>query len=566
MQKTIHGSVLAEGLCMGTVLKLSPLPETDIHQKIGPEDIERECALFSAAQNEVLKKLQYLISNSAEIKDKAQEDILNGYTAILKDPELKTDVTEKIKTEYYALTAALARTSKEYAEDMEGIEDEYLRQRADDFTWIFLMLISAAQAVTGNSDYTSDFAAQNKHSHRNNKNGIPFILTAHNISPVELAETDKELLIGIIVENGSITSHAAIVARSYGIPMLSNISPEEFNENDTLIIDGADVIINPGKKAVQEFEKKRRQAAEEKRGLAGLIDKKAVTTDGKHIELFANIGSDTEVFAAIEQNADGIGLFRTEFLLNKNPNAVPSEERQYEIYSSVLKAMRDKPVTIRTFDIGGDKKYPCIPMPEEENPFLGWRGIRYCVDNTELFFPQLRALLRAAVHGNLYIMFPMITTEEEVGTLLSIIGNIKADFDKEGIAYGKNVKIGIMIETPAAALIADKLVQTVDFFSIGTNDLTQYTLAADRNNSKIAHLYREDHPAILQLIKLTIDAAKKYNKHVCVCGEMAGNPVFTQILLDSGLDCFSMSPERIQKIKSKIIKTIVKDIKHGKIT
>ena len=553
MQKTIRGSVLSEGLCMGTVLKLSPLPEMDIHKKIRPEDIENECNLFPRVQNEVLKKIQNIISNPVNVKDKAEKDILHSYIAILKDPELQNDITEKIKTERYALTAALARTSKEYAEDMEGIEDEYLRQRADDFNWIFLTLISVAQAVTDNSGYTSDFTVQNEHSHKDNKNGTPFILTAHNISPVELAETDKNLLIGIIVENGSITSHAAIVARSYGIPMLSNISPKEFNENDILIIDGADVIINPDREALQEFEKKREQTAEEMRRLVGLIDKKAVTPDGKRIELFANIGSGAEVAAVVAQNADGIGLFRTEFLLNENPDTVPSEECQYEIYSSVLKAMREKPVTIRTFDVGGDKKYPCIPIPEEENPFLGWRGIRYCMDNTELFFPQLRALLRAAVYGNLYIMFPMITAEEEVKNLLRIVEDIKRDLDNEGIPYGHDVKIGIMIETPAAALIADKLAQTVDFFSIGSNDLTQYTLAADRNNPKIAHLYRENHPAVLQLIKLTIEAARKYNKHVCVCGEMAGNPLFTQALLDSGLDCFSMSPERIQKIKSGIM-------------
>ena len=557
MRKTIRGSVLSEGLCMGKVRKFGSIPETDIHKKIPPEDIENECNLFPRIQNEVLKKIQDIISNPANVKDKAEQDILNGYIAILKDPELQNDVTEKIRNERYALTAALARTSKEYAEDMEGIEDEYLRQRADDFNWIFLMLISAAQDLTENTGHTSDVNTQNKQAQKDEKNSAPFILAAQNISPVELAETDKNLLTGIILENGSTTSHAAIVARSYGIPMLSNISPAEFNEGDILIIDGADVIINPDEQTVKAFEKKRERAAEEQRKLNALIDKKAVTADGKHIELFANIGSDAEVSAVIEQNADGIGLFRTEFLLNENPNAVPSEQRQYEIYSAVLKAMDGKPVTIRTFDIGGDKKYPCIPMPEEENPFLGWRGVRYCTDNTELFFPQLRALLRSAVHGNLYIMFPMITAEEEVKTLLSLVERIKKDLDKEKTPYGHNVKVGIMIETPAAALIADKLAQTVDFFSIGSNDLTQYTLAADRNNSKIAHLYREDHPAVLQLIKLTIKAAKKYKKHVCVCGEMAGNPVFTQALLNAGLPCFSMSPERIQKIKSGIMSATV---------
>lgn len=559
MQRIIRGSVLAEGLCMGRIFKPAAIPEADIHQKISIENVQAESDLFLYIQNRVLDKLNNLVSRADKAEDKAETDILNGYIAILKDPELQADVTEKIKNEGYALSAALSRTAREYAEDMNNIENEYLRQRADDFNQIFSMLIAAVPTAGKNSDCVSDSPVHSEKLQTEDGREIPFILAARSVSPVELAETDKKRLAGIIVENGSPTSHAAIVARSYGIPMLSNIKLEEFDGNDILIIDAENVIINPDDETIKAFEKKRQKAAEEQKSLNALIDKKAVTSDGRHIKLFANIGSDTEAAAVIAQNVDGIGLFRTEFLLNENPNAVPAEERQYEIYSSVLKSMDNKPVTIRTFDIGGDKKYPCIPMPKEENPFLGWRGIRYCIENTELFFPQLRALLRAAVHGNLYILFPMITTEEEVNDLLRIVEDIKKDLDKENIAYGKNVKIGIMIETPAAALIADKLAQTVDFFSIGSNDLTQYTLAVDRNNEKTLHLYREDHPAVLRLIKTTIEAAKKHKKHVCLCGEMAGNTSFTQILLDSGLDCFSMSPERIQKIKSKIIKTIVKD-------
>jgi len=561
MEKRITGNVLSDGLCIGNIVKWTDdfisLDCTDTQtsqrerrrQTLLNEDAE--CKRFCEVKSAVATKLTSLLScaenNTIAAGDAASEEaeIMRSYIAILNDPELEKDVVRRIREQKVFLIEALMLTAQEYVDDMSALEDEYLKQRAQDFEQLFAMLVS----------YASGSAQRKARIEK------PCILAVKTFNPIDMSEVNKKFLLGILTEEGSKTSHAAIIARSYAIPMLSGIPCAQVADNDTAVIDTEQklCVLNPENTTASFYTEKSAQLQKEKEYFNALITERAVTKDGVHIELMANIGSVREVSQAVAQKADGIGLLRTEFLLSEAGIDFPSEENQFEIYRAVLRQMNGKSVTIRTFDIGGDKVYPCVHLPEEENPFLGWRGVRYMLDNTELLHTQLRALLRASVYGTLHIMFPMITTEEEVKSLLSSVERIKKDLHKEKIPYGRNVKVGVMIETPAAALIADKLAQIVDFFSIGTNDLTQYTLASDRNNAKIAHLYRENHPAVLQLIRMTIDAGKKYKKHVCVCGEMAGNPLFTQELLNLGLRCFSMTPANIQKVKKEILSAKMTD-------
>lgn len=569
MEKRITGNVLSDGLCIGNIVKWtddsalpcsgmkgtengSQIPEPDFaeHKKSVLNE-DAECERFCKVKTAVDSKLNELLScaenNTIAAGDAASEEaeIMRSYIAILNDPELEKDIVQRIREQKVFLNEALTLTAQEYADDMSALEDEYLKQRAQDFEQLFAMLLSYSSGSVQKKVFIEK----------------PCILAAKALSPIDMSEVNKKFLLGIITEEGSKTSHAAIIARSYAIPMIAGIPYAAIVKNDTAVIDTEKklCVLNPENTTASFYTEKNAQLQKEKEYFNALVEKRAVTEDGVHIELMANIGSVQEAAQAYVQNADGIGLFRTEFLLSEAGIDFPSEENQFETYRAVLRQMNGKSVTIRTFDIGGDKVYPCVHLPEEENPFLGWRGVRYMLDNTELLHTQLRALLRASVYGTLHIMFPMITTEEEVKSLLSSVERIKKDLHKEKIPYGRNVKVGVMIETPAAALIADKLAQIVDFFSIGTNDLTQYTLASDRNNAKIAHLYRENHPAVLQLIRMTIDAGKKYKKHVCVCGEMAGNPLFTQELLNLGLRCFSMTPANIQKVKKEILSAKMTD-------
>ena len=542
MYTEMRGTVLSDGLCIGRIVKLAHREKKDTEQKIRADAVDAECAQFQNVKNTVRQKLESLMRKADADSDKEQSDILKGYIAILNDPELENDVVEKIKTDFDTLQAALARTAGEYVDAMSALEDEYLRARADDFNELFSMLL---------------FCTDPESAEKTPRLAEPSVLAAYAVTPVDMAELDKTLLLGIVCEKGNRTSHAAIIARANGIPMLSNIPYGSTKNGDTVIIEGASLLVDPPDEKIRSYEKKYDELQAEKRCLQALTEKPAVTLDGTVIELEANIGSEAEAENALRERADGIGLFRTEFILNENPERVPSEERQYKIYAAVLKAMRGKPVTIRTFDIGGDKQYPCLPMPKEENPFLGWRGIRFCLDNKDFFYTQLRALFRASTEGTLHIMFPMITEEEEVRRICEIVSEVKSDLDARHIPYGKDVQLGIMIETPAAALIAERLAPLVDFFSIGSNDLTQYTLAADRGNDKISALYRESHPAVLHLIHNVIATGEKYGKHVSVCGEMAGDASFTKKLLDMGLRCFSMSPANIQKVKRAILSATI---------
>ena len=382
------------------------------------------------------------------------------------------------------------------------------------------------------------------------------VVVAHDLTPSDTAQLDRSKVVGFITNIGGRTSHAAIMARTLEIPAVLGLGDitSAVKTGDKIIVDGitGDVIINPSEDVIAEYEAKKEKFKAEQEELKKLIDVKTTTKSGKRVEVCGNIGQPEDVLGVIANGGDGVGLFRTEFLYMDRDNA-PTEEEQYESYKFVLEKMEGKQVVIRTLDIGGDKTLPYLPLPEEMNPFLGYRAIRLCLDRKEIFKVQLRALLRASVYGNLCVMFPMISGLEEFQNAKAVVEECKAELRAEGKEYSDSIQWGIMVEIPAAAVYADELAKHVDFFSIGTNDLIQYTLAADRMSEKVSYLYNPMHPAVLRLIKMTIDGAHKHGKWVGMCGEMAGDEAAIPTLVEYGLDEFSMSATSILNAKKIIL-------------
>lgn len=390
------------------------------------------------------------------------------------------------------------------------------------------------------------------------------VLVAHDLTPSDTATMDKSKVLGFLTDIGGRTSHTAIMSRTLEIAAIVGLSDatKTIKDNDMVIFDGdtGEVFVNPEQSLIDEYTEKKRLFEEEKKELELLKGKKSVTTDGKHVELAGNIGTPNDIEGLIKNDAEGVGLYRTEFLY-MNSDKFPEEDTQYEAYKAVLEGMEGKPVVIRTLDIGGDKKLSYFEMEKEMNPFLGYRAIRLCLDKTEIFKTQLRALYRASVHGKLRIMFPMISSLEELLKAKEICNEVKKELSNEGIEYSKDVEIGMMIEVPSAAVISDILAKHVDFFSIGTNDLIQYTCAVDRMNQKISYLYNQFNPAVLRLINLVIKNAHAEGKWVGMCGESAGDQKMIPILLGFGLDEFSMSPISILRARKLVTSVSEADMK-----
>ncbi|MBU5315908.1 phosphoenolpyruvate--protein phosphotransferase [Clostridium bornimense] len=514
--------------------------EVKIEERI-IENIDEELARLKAATDATRAQLE-------KIKDKAEKEmgaekaaVFESHMMLLDDPEFTGAIEMNISNNKVNAEKALNDVLDMYVAIFGSMEDEYMKERIADVKDVGARILKNLAGVD-----TEGLASVGENT----------IVIAHDLTPSDTAQLDRNKVVAFLTNIGGRTSHSAIMARTLEIPAVVGLGTitEDVKNGDLLIVDGntGDVIVNPDEATVKEYENKKEAYLKEKEELKKLIDVKVKTKSGKRIEVCGNIGKPEDVDAVMANGADGVGLFRTEFLYMDRDD-MPSEEEQYEAYKYVAEKVGEKLGIVRTLDIGGDKKLSYLPLPEEENPFLGYRAIRLCLDRKDIFKVQLRAILRGSAHGNLAIMFPMISSLEEFFQAKEVLAECMAELKAEGKAYNENIKTGIMVEIPAAAVMADEFAKHVDFFSIGTNDLIQYTLAADRMNEKISYLYNPMHPAVLRLIKMTIDAAHKEGKFCGMCGEMAGDERATAKLVEMGLDEFSMSASSILGAKKIIM-------------
>ncbi|WP_459479894.1 phosphoenolpyruvate--protein phosphotransferase [Clostridium saccharoperbutylacetonicum] len=478
------------------------------------------------------------------IKAKAEKEmgaekaaVFEAHITLLDDPEFTGAMMMEIENNNVNGLKAIDNVTNTFVAIFESMDNEYMRERAADIKDVSKRILS-------------NFAGKGGDSIAINEDNT--IVVAHDLTPSDTAGLDRTKVVGFITNIGGRTSHAAIMARTLEIPAVLGLGDitSSVKTGDTIIVDGltGDVIINPSEEVVAEYKVKKDKFQAEQEELKKLINVKTTTKSGRRIEVCGNIGKPEDVLGVLANGGDGVGLFRTEFLYMDRDSA-PTEDEQFESYKFVLEKMEGKQVVIRTLDIGGDKTLPYLPLPEEMNPFLGYRAIRLCLDRKDIFKVQLRALLRASIYGNLAVMFPMISGLQEFEQAKEVVEECKAELKAEGKEYSENIQWGIMVEIPAAAVYADELAKHVDFFSIGTNDLIQYTLAADRMSEKVSYLYNPMHPAVLRLIKMTIDGAHKHGKWVGMCGEMAGDEAAIPTLVEYGLDEFSMSATSILNAK-----------------
>ncbi|AEF95515.1 phosphoenolpyruvate-protein phosphotransferase [Desulfotomaculum nigrificans CO-1-SRB] len=538
----ISGTGVSEGIRSGKVFLYKPLINQDkpVHETISEEQINDELQRLQLAKEKSHRELNELIERTrAELgKDKAA--ILMAQQAFLNDPSFCPEMEKGIRQHQYSAEKAVNEVVERFATIFEGMNDEYLRERAADVRDVGKRLILHLQGKKGVQ--LSDIKEE-------------VILVADDLAPSDTVQLNKKYVQGFVTRVGGKTSHTAILSRSLGIPAVVGLGEniEQINDGDFLIIDGSTgtCIVNPDNQLTKEYEVKRKREEEELQELEKFTFKPAITTDGFRVEIAANIGTPAEAKPALEHGAEGIGLYRTEFLF-MNETTMPSEEKQFAAYKQVVSTMGDKPVIIRTLDIGGDKELPYLSLPKEMNPFLGYRAIRLSLDQSELLVTQLRAILRASAYGKVKIMFPMISSLEEWRQAKHIFEEVKDQLAKEGVEFDPSVEVGIMVEVPSTAILADKFAKEVDFFSIGTNDLVQYTIAVDRMNEKIGYLYDHLHPAVIRLVKQVIEASHREGKWTGMCGGMAGDPLAAPLLIGLGLDEWSMVAGSIKKVKQVI--------------
>ena len=492
--------------------------------------------------DEEIQKLESAVKVSKEeltkVKEKAlaelgehEAEIFEAHLLVLEDPELIGSAISKIRDEKVNADYALNEIKEMFVAMFESMDNEYMRERAADIKDVTNRVLRHILCIK-----VVDLAGLDEE----------VVLIAHDLTPSDTATMNKNMVLGFLTDIGGRTSHTAIMARTLEIAAVVGLNDitKKVKDGDYIVFNGdtGEVIVNPDEETKAKYASLKEEFEEYRKSLELLKGQASITTDGRHVELAGNIGSPNDVEGLIKNDAEGVGLYRTEFLYMDKEDSFPTEEEQYEAYKAVLEGMNNKPIVIRTLDIGGDKELPYFEMEAEMNPFLGYRAIRLCLDRKDIFKTQLRALYRASVHGKLRIMFPMISSLEELLDAKEVIKEVLKELDAENIAYSNDVEVGMMIEIPSAAVISDVLAKHVDFFSIGTNDLIQYTCAVDRMNQKISHLYNQFNPAVLRLIKMVIDNAHKEGKWVGMCGESAGDQRMIPILLGFGLDEFSMSP------------------------
>ncbi len=531
----IAGVAASEGVAVGPVFvhaRREPEPE---RENISEDAVEEELGRLQSAVEAVARKLSETADRLRESGSEEEAGIFEAHVEMAEDPEFHSEVEERVKS-LESPEAAVLAVGEEYAALFAAMEDEYMAARADDVRDVASQI--AAELMGGNAAGLEMLEE-------------PSVILAHNLAPSDTVRIPKGMALGFVIAEGSKTSHVSIMARSFGIPAVVGVGAalEEAFGAEVVALDGGEgyAVADPDEDVISDFEEKRESIAEERAALEEYKHAEARTRDGRRIEVSANIGSADEAESALEWGAEGVGLFRTEFLFMERPE-LPSEEEQYGAYRKVAEAFGERPVIIRTLDVGGDKDLPGVDQPEEENPFLGWRGIRMCLDVPELFKPQLRAILRAAPYGNLRIMFPMVVDVVELCAAKEILDECREELKSEGKEYD-TVEVGVMIETPAAAIRAADLTPEVSFFSIGTNDLVQYTLAADRGNERLRRLQSADHPAVLALIGWICEAAREAGIWVGMCGEAAGEPALIPKLIELGVTELSMSAPSIPRVK-----------------
>ncbi|MBR2684624.1 MAG: phosphoenolpyruvate--protein phosphotransferase [Erysipelotrichaceae bacterium] len=475
--------------------------------------------------------------------------IFDAHLMVAEDPEFADQVEAMINNDGVNAAYAVDQVANQFVTMFESLEDPYFKERAADIKDVTYRIKCHLMGVK-----IPDLSLINEE----------VVIVANDLTPSDTAQLDKQFAKGFVTEVGGRTSHSAIMARSLEIPAIVGCTGilKACQNDDCLALNALDgtVIVNPAEDVVKDYAEKAAKYAEEKEELKKLKNAASVSVDGHHVELVGNIGTPKDAQGVLDNGGEGVGLYRTEFLY-MNSSELPTEEDQFEAYKSVLEAMNPRPVVVRTLDIGGDKKLPYLPIPEEMNPFLGYRAIRLCLDRTDIFRTQVRALLRASVYGDLRIMFPMIATINEFRAAKAIVKEEEANLRAEGVAVSDNYQVGMMVEIPAAAILADQFAKEADFFSIGTNDLIQYSMAADRMSKPVSYLYQPLNPSILRLVKLTIDGAHKEGKWCGMCGEMAGDEIAVPVLLGLGLDEFSMSATSILKARRMVRKLNYEDAK-----
>ncbi|MCX8574981.1 MULTISPECIES: phosphoenolpyruvate-protein phosphotransferase PtsI [unclassified Gilliamella] len=545
----VSGILVSPGIAFAKALLLKEEPIVVNNRAIPDNKIDAEIARFKDARQKSSEQLNAIMERAKSTLGEDKAAIFEGHIMLLEDEDLEQEVISRIQSKHSTADAAVQSVFETQAKELENLDDEYLKERAADIRDIGKRLLKNILGIE-----IVDLSAISQ----------PCILVATDLTPSETAQLNLDMVLGFITDAGGRTSHTSIMARSLEIPAIVGTSnaTQTIKQGDFVILDAINnaIYINPDHTTQEKLKQVQAKYIADKEELAKLKDLPAVTLDGHQVEICANIGTVRDIAGADRNGYEGVGLYRTEFLF-MDRDAYPNEDEQFKAYKEVAESTNGLSVIVRTMDIGGDKDVPYMHLPKEENPFLGWRAIRICLDRKEILHAQLRAILRASAFGKLRIMFPMIISVEEIRILKSEINILKEQLTAEGKAFDKNIEVGVMIETPAAAVIAHHLAKEVDFFSIGTNDLTQYTLAVDRGNELISHLYNPLSPSVLTLIKKVIDASHKEGKWTGMCGELAGDERATILLLGMGLDEFSMSAVSIPKIKKLIRNTHFEEAK-----
>ncbi|MDX8366419.1 phosphoenolpyruvate--protein phosphotransferase [Cytobacillus sp. IB215665] len=536
--KQIKGIAASSGIAIAKAFRLEE-PELNIDKRT-IVNTDEECARFDAAVESAKGELQQIKDRAFDELGEDKAAIFAAHLLVLSDPELLNPVKDKVVAENVNAEFALQEVASMFVTMFQQMDNDYMKERAADIRDVTKRVQAHLSGVSlANPSMISE----------------EVVIIAEDLTPSDTAQLNRNYVKGFTTDIGGRTSHSAIMARSMEIPAVvgTKTITSDVKNGDIIIVDGLEgqVIVNPSQELISQFEQKKASFEEQKAEWAKLVNEKTVTDDDHHVELAANIGTPNDVVGVKNNGGEAVGLYRTEFLYMGRDN-FPSEDEQFDAYKAVLENMEGKPVVVRTLDIGGDKELPYLDLPKEMNPFLGYRAIRLCLEEQDIFRTQLRALLRASTFGNLKIMFPMIATLEEFRQAKAVLIEEKEKLVADGVSVSESIELGMMVEIPSTAVLADQFAKEVDFFSIGTNDLIQYTMAADRMNEQVSYLYQPYNPAILRLVNMVIEAAHQEGKWVGMCGEMAGDPIAIPILLALGLDEFSMSATSILPARSQL--------------